>query len=234
MAGKHVVQPGESPSQIAASYGFEDWLTIYQHADNASLRQKRSQPNAIFPGDVVAIPKLEPKVYILATGKRHRIVKPRPKVKLNVTVKDGAGEALAGKKFELRSPDLAEPIEGTTTGDGHAQCNPPIDLVEAQFVVWDSDDKTGIRHVWDVELAGLFAPETEQGLRQRLNNLGYHAGEKSKESDVEPDDDDEANGARSDPLSLAIAAFQQDMGLDVTGIIDDDTRARLVAEHGGT
>jgi hypothetical protein len=228
MAGKHVVEPGESPSQIAARYGFEDWATIYQHADNADLREKRKDMGAIFPGDGVAIPKREPKVFTLPTGKRHRIVVKRPKSKLNVVVKDGEGEPLAGKVFELRAPSLPEPIAGTTTGDGHVTCNLPAALTQAQLVVWDSDDKKGMRYVWALSLGGLFAPETESGVRQRLNNLGYHAGQASN---AVADDGDEVP---ADPLGLAIAAFQEDNGLDVTGKIDDDTRSKLVEAHGGT
>jgi hypothetical protein len=267
MAGKHVVEPGESPSQIAARYGFEDWATIYQHADNADLREKRKDMGAIFPGDVVAIPKRERKVFTLPTGKRHRIVVNRPKSKLNVVVKDGKGEPLAGKAFELRAPSLPEPIAGTTTGDGHVTCNLPAALTQAQLVVWDSDDKKGMRYVWALALGGLLAPETESGVRQRLNNLGYHAGQASDaaadgddddgdddadptqagsdgdggdgdaSADSAPDGDDDSSdqaAVPADPLSLAIAAFQDDNGLDVTGRIDDNTRSKLVEAHGGT
>jgi Putative peptidoglycan binding domain len=244
MSGKHVVKTGESPAQIAASYGFEDWTTIYQHADNADLRQKRKDPGAIFPGDVVAIPTREPTVYTLATGKRHRIVVKRPKAKLNVVVKDHEGEPLAGKAFELRAPSLAAPIEGTTTADGHIESKVPLDLIQAQLVVWDSDDKNGMRYVWSLDLGGLFPPEAEGGARQRLNNLGYHAGQASDAvADGRDDDSDDGDGgddsddkaaALTDPLSLAIAAFQEDYELEVTGKIDDNTRAKLVEAHGGT
>jgi hypothetical protein len=227
MSRKHVVQVGQSGPQIAARFGFEDWKAIYQHADNAELREKRTDPNAIFPGDVVAIPPVEPKVFMLETGKRHRIVITRPHAKLNVVVKDRDAEPLAGKKFELRVPGRDEPIEGSTTGDGAVDCDLPMAAQEAQLVIWDAGDKTGPRYVWNLKLAGLFAPETDTGLRQRLSNLGYYAGE--------PDDDDEEDDDEAaDPLSLALAAFQEDMGLKVTGEIDDDTRSKLVEAHGGT
>ncbi len=236
MAGKHVVQPGESPSQIATKYRFEDWAAIYNHADNADLRQKRKHPSAIFPGDVVAIPEIAQRVFVLETGKRHRIVIPRPRSKLNIVVKDGEGEPLAGKTFELRAPSLDTPIEGSTTGDGRVECKIPVKLTAAQLVIWDAGDKTGIRNVWDLDLGALFAPETDEGVRQRLTNLGYHAGQ----GEDAATDATGANGAddgsppAADPLSLAVAAFQEDMGLEVTGVIDDDTRCKLIEAHGGT
>jgi hypothetical protein len=202
MAGKHVVEPGESPSQIAALYGFEEWATIYQHADNTDLREKRKDMGMLFPGDVVAILKRELRVFTLATGKRHRIVVKRPKSKLNVVVKDGEDEPLAGKAFELRASSLPEPIAGTTTGDGNVACNLPVDLTQAQLVVWDSDDKKGMRYVWVLALGGLFAPETESGVRQRLNNLGYHAGQASDAAADDDDRDDQAT-VPADPLVVS-------------------------------
>jgi hypothetical protein len=188
---------------------------------------------------VVAIPEIVQRVFVLETGKRHRIVIPRPRAKLNVVVKDGEGEPLASKTFELRAPSLDAPIEGSTTGDGRVECKIPVKLTAAQLVIWDAGDKTGIRYVWDLDLGALCAPETDQGVSQRLTNLGYHAGSETSSDDgaAAPDNGD-AHDDRSplaaDPLSLAVAAFQEDMGLEVTGVIDDDTRSKLVEAHGGT
>jgi hypothetical protein len=222
MAAKHVVRPGESPSGIAAKYGAESWAVIYQHAANAELREKRKDEHAVFPGDVVNIPKIEPKTFTLVTSKRHKLVVPRPKARLNVVVKDAEGQPLASKAFRLSGLGLDEPIKGTTTGDGRVDCKVPVDLQQAQLAVW-AGDKDGIRYVWNLDVSGLFGPETRQGVRQRLCNLGYHAGQA----------DDNA-AVPSDSLALAIAAFQEDMGLDVTGKMDNPTLAKLVDEHGGT
>ena len=185
---------------------------------------------------------------MLATGKRHKIVVPRPKSQLNVVVKDSAGEPLSGKAFQLSAPGLDEPIKGTTTEDGRVDCKVPVDLQQAQLVVWVSDED-GIRYVWNLDVSGLFGPETRGGVRQRLNNLGYHAGQAGDDSeggDQDNEDDSEGDGGKSDgedngeeavpsdSLGLAISAFQEDMGLDVTGKIDDQTLAKLVEQHGGT
>jgi hypothetical protein len=237
MATEHVVKPGESPSGIAARYGAESWSVIYQDAANAELRKMRKNEHAIFPGDVVNIPKIERKVFVLATGKRHKIVVPRPKSQLNVAVKDSAGDPLSGKAFQLSTPELDEPIKGTTTEDGRVDCKVPVDLQQAQLVVWDSD-KDGIRYVWNLDVSRLFGPETKGGVRQRLNNLGYHAGQEGDDSEGDAGEsdgkDDGEEAVPSDPLGLAIAAFQEDMGLEVTGKIDDETLSKLVEQHGGT
>jgi hypothetical protein len=254
MGRKHIVKQGQSPPQIAAYYGFEDWSAIYQHGDNVELRKNRPNPSLIFPGDAVVIPPFEPKVFQLETGKRHRIKIPRPHAKLSLVVKDHEGEPLSGKSFELYLADEDEPVEGSTTGDGGVECEIPLDCETAQLIVWAGDDKQGTRYVWDLALAGLAAPDTDEGVRQRLCNLGYYAGDgdsdstsddedgDDEESDAEEDGEagsdadeaDEADDVNLDPLSLAVASFQEDMGLPVTGEIDDDTRAKLIEAHGGT
>ena len=179
----------------------------------------------------------------LETGKKHRVVIPRPRAKLNVVLKDREGEPLAGKKFELRVAGRDEPIEGSTTGDGCVDCDLPVSAKEAQLVIWLEGDKTGTRYVWDLELGALFPPETDEGVRQRLNNLGYYAGEDCGDEDDSDEDEDtgdeddaseDEDGDVANPLSLAVAAFQEDLGLEVTGELDDDTRSKLVDAHGGT
>ena len=99
MPRKHVVKVGESAPQIAARFGFEDWKTIYRDAENAELRQKRKDPNTVFPGDEVAIPTIEQKVFKLETGKKHRVVIPRPRAKLKSKLRSSKkqpGAAAAG------------------------------------------------------------------------------------------------------------------------------------------
>ena len=73
MAGKtHIVKQGESVAGIAKKYGFSNWLTIYNHADNAELKQKRPNPNVLYPGDKVVIPEKTVKEESGATEQRHR------------------------------------------------------------------------------------------------------------------------------------------------------------------
>ena len=51
----YVVQQGDYLSRIALRFGFADWRAIYDHADNASFRKKRPNPNLIKPGDVISL-----------------------------------------------------------------------------------------------------------------------------------------------------------------------------------
>src|SRR5215471_13076712 len=106
MPKQHLVKKGESAPGIAAAYGFVDWQTIYGDGSNADLRQKRQDPNVIFPGDIVNIPDIVPKPFTIATSQSHKFTVTRPKAALSFMVQDGAGEPIASKPFELRSPVL--------------------------------------------------------------------------------------------------------------------------------
>src|SRR6185295_6654336 len=58
-AGRHhTVTQGESVESIAYAAGHL-WSTVWEHAENAKLRELRKSPHVLHPGDVVFIPPLE-------------------------------------------------------------------------------------------------------------------------------------------------------------------------------
>ena len=78
----HKVTPGESAEFVAWEHGHEDFKTVWNHDDNAKLRERRPDPNILMPGDKLAMPETKPRVYTLATGQRHRIVVNIPRKEL--------------------------------------------------------------------------------------------------------------------------------------------------------
>src|SRR5712691_11805783 len=68
---QHKVRGGECLASIAAQYGFSV-DTIWNLADNASLKDKRKDPNTLVPGDVVVIPDRREKVVSCATAQTHK------------------------------------------------------------------------------------------------------------------------------------------------------------------
>jgi hypothetical protein len=60
MSQMHTVKRGETLSSIASKYGLSRWEEIYHHPANADFRQKRRNPNLLFPGDVVFVPDSSP------------------------------------------------------------------------------------------------------------------------------------------------------------------------------
>jgi hypothetical protein len=52
----HEVKQGEHLFRIAYQYGFRNPFTIWNDPDNSDLRDLRSNPNVLFPGDQLATP----------------------------------------------------------------------------------------------------------------------------------------------------------------------------------
>ena len=61
MGKNHYVEQGEYLAQIARSYGFVDYNTIWDAPENQGLKDKRKNPNILFPGDKLFIPDKETK-----------------------------------------------------------------------------------------------------------------------------------------------------------------------------
>jgi len=70
----YTIQEGDCVSSIASKAGFL-WTTVWNHANNASLKQLRTDPNVLNPGDQIFIPDLTPKVLPKPTEQRHKFVK---------------------------------------------------------------------------------------------------------------------------------------------------------------
>ncbi|MFO0960013.1 MAG: LysM domain-containing protein [Isosphaeraceae bacterium] len=89
----YTVQRGDSLSTIAARHGFRDWRLIYNFEGNRLFRQRRPNPNLIFPGDVIAIPDT-------ATPTAHPAAVPGPPV----LITDGKCCSLARMDNECQHP----------------------------------------------------------------------------------------------------------------------------------
>ena len=73
MAGKiHAVKQGDYFAKIAKKYDFSDWRTIYHHAGNAELKQKRLDSNILHPGNKIVIPDKITKEDLGGTDRRGR------------------------------------------------------------------------------------------------------------------------------------------------------------------
>src|SRR4051812_18010485 len=71
MSSKHTVQSGDCISSIAAEHGFFP-DTIWDHPENAALKQTRKAPNVLASGDVVYTPDRRVQELERPTEKRHR------------------------------------------------------------------------------------------------------------------------------------------------------------------
>jgi hypothetical protein len=209
---KHIVVDGDCIQSIAAQYGFEDGSDIWNDPQNASLKQLRGDGNQLHPGDKVFIPKLKPKEFTLATGKRHRIVVPRPKRLIRLRFLDEDGEPMSGD-YVFKGGDLER--KGSLDGDGVLEQKIPADVTPAEVTIGELTRVVLIGHLnplSDTDDDGV------SGAQSRLVNLGYVTGD--------------IDGQLGPMTQAALREFQADHGLDVTGELDDDTVAKLADEHG--
>jgi N-acetylmuramoyl-L-alanine amidase len=216
MGRVHVVKPGECLSSISDAYGFTSYKTIYQDGGNAKLRQDRPNPNVLFPGDEVQIPELpKPETKSLPTGKQHRIVVKRPKVKLRLLIQDADGKTAAGKRYHIKVGDLDK--DGTIPSGGIIEEEvSPSEMTGTLLVYWMDDDDY-VPTELTLAIGHLDPCDTPAGYQARLTNLGYRTGP--------------FTGKPGRRTREALRAFQSDEGLKVTGEADDATLARLTEIH---
>jgi N-acetylmuramoyl-L-alanine amidase len=214
--GWHTVQQGETMIGLARAYGVFDWRTIWSHAQNASLRRQRANPQILGPGDRVFIPPPAPVEYEVAIDQKHTFrLKKRRESFVTFALKDEAGAALANHRYELTLGDTV--LSGTTGADGLVAHPAPPDVTEGTIKVWVDADDPDQTVSWPVRVGHLDPIDTVSGVQARLNNLGFSAGE--------------VNGLLGESTQEALQLFQRANGLEPTGAIDDATRDALQGAH---
>ncbi len=124
----HTVQQGEHLSSIAAKYGFADYLTIWNHANNANLKKRRLTPNVLYPEDRVFIPDRQQEWKSCNTDRRHRFLLRTPVLKLKLVVEDQFEKPVANARCLLLVEGESRQV--TTDADGQIEQRIPKD---AQF-----------------------------------------------------------------------------------------------------
>jgi N-acetylmuramoyl-L-alanine amidase len=209
---KYRVKQGDCLASIAAKFGFAAWKTIYDHPNNADLKNKRKNPNALFPGDELYIPPKEEKFEDGATGQSLSFTVKLPKTKLRLKLKDHEGKALSDKKYVLEVAGTS--VEAKTGSDGLIEQPIPAEAPTAALTIW-MDDKTPLPLT--VKLGHLDPADEVSGAQSRLRNLGFHAGETDGDSDEQ--------------FQAALRAFQKKNGLNESGALDDATKSKLEQLH---
>lgn len=200
---QHTVKQGECLSSIADQHG-RFWQQLWDHADNARLKDLRKDPNVLHPGDVVVIPDLALREEDCATTKKHRFRRKGVPAKLKIRV-------LRDDKPRAKLPYTLD-IDGALTraktdSDGFVIQDIPPGAKHARLTVGEGADAES----YDLNLGTLDPIDTDEGLLGRLECLGF---------DV------------SEGLAPALGAFQSREGLNPTGTADDQTRNRLKERFG--
>ncbi len=217
MARIHRVRPGECLSSIAKQYGFADWRTIYNHPENASFRQRRPNPNVIYPGDRIYIPDGEQREESCTTEQCHNFRCKAPRTLLRVVIQDEDGQPVAGKRYQLRIAGR-EPYQDITGDDGLIEHEIPADVEEGALTVWLDEEASSEGYTWSLKIGHLDPVDEITGIQARLNNLGFPCVD--------------VDGILDPRTKAAVKVFQEKYGLAVDGISGPQTQAKLQEVHG--
>jgi hypothetical protein len=213
----HVVRQGEYLTLLAYQRG-ADVDAVWQHEKNSELREARMSRDILAPGDIVWLPVVEEKLQSLATQSSNafRVDVPKNHIRL-VFAQDG----LPLKKEAYVITGLGdEPLDGETDDDGVVTFEAPLSTTQVRLTFIERN----LRH--DVRIGHLDPIESEEGVRQRLENLG-HAGWV-----IAPRPHDPIHEWTAERMDHAVRSFQRSADLAVTGTIDDALRAALLDAHG--
>jgi N-acetylmuramoyl-L-alanine amidase len=216
VTASHIVKAGEHLGSIARKFGYENFSVLWDHPNNAALKQLRKDPMQLAPGDEVFIPDRVRLVFNRTTAASHDFRVHMDTLTLNLRLLDFDGKPRKNANVLVRveAPETgaaSNASEQTLTTDGEGNLSVEV----APHVADGSIEIDGV--VFNLGIGGLDPVDTDSGAAQRLANLGY----------LVLDDDD------LDPtlLRLAIEDFQADNQLQVTGK-RADVQAKLLEVYG--
>ncbi|HEU0122686.1 MAG TPA: peptidoglycan-binding domain-containing protein [Bryobacteraceae bacterium] len=200
--------------KIAARHGFQDYRALYGHPANASLRQKRPNPNILYPGDVVVIPPKQVKEVVAATGKLHRFVMPGGRKTLRIRLLDATDTPIANEAAEL-AVNGGKGAARRTDGAGVLEIELPVEARSATITVRGRTLPLDLSYL---NPAAQAPDEGASGVQHRLRNLGYYGGPVTETFDRK--------------TRLALWLFQFDHDLKTDGRPSAETVRKLVEVHG--
>ncbi len=204
----YTVKQGDCINSIATKYGLFP-KKIWDHANNADLKKKRQDPNALLPGDKLFVPEKELQEVSCATGQRHRFRKKGVPAKLRLQLKSG-DKPRTNEKYTLKIDN--ELLSGTTDGEGRIEHPIPPNAKKGKLLVGDNQDE------YTFKLGHIDPVDEVSGVQERLNNLGFDCGK--------------ADGKLNDATKAALMAFQKQYKLEESGAMDKATIDKLKKVYG--
>lgn len=208
---KHTVKQGECIDSIAFDNGFF-WETLWKDSQNAELKQKRKDPNVLFPGDEVFIPDKREKNESGATEQKHRFKRKGVPSQISIVLKDEESKPRSGLDYVMEIDGKL--FQGKTDSAGRIRQPIPPNAQRGKITIGSGDQI----EEYPLQLGNL-DPITEiSGIQARLNNLGFPCGE--------------PNGILNDATQQSLRRFQAECKISETGEPDNTTREKLKQEHG--
>jgi hypothetical protein len=202
---KITIGGSDSVLSIAKAHGLF-WKTVWNHPNNAELKEKRKTPEVLMVGDELFVPELEAKKVSKPAEAKHTFKLKGEQAKFKIQLKE-LGEPRANEEYVLVLNDILK--SGKTDADGIIECDIPNDASEGEIQLRGGQEKIPIR------LGSLDPVDTPSGVRKRLKNLGF-----------------DSPGCAEDAMpEEALKNFQIKNKLKVTGKFDADTKAKLAELH---
>jgi hypothetical protein len=204
------VKQGDCISSIAYENGLF-WETVWNHADNSQLKQKRKDPNVLCPGDEVFVPDKEEKQESCPCEKKHRFQLKGVPARIRLVLVDRNGQPRSDLPYTLEIDGIL--FSEMTDSNGKIEYSIPPNAKNGVLRIGADDAETIMLNL------GYTDPVSEiSGIKERLTNLGFYCGEIDEQM--------------TPKLETALRAFQKKHGLNVTGKLDEITRKKLEDLHG--
>jgi N-acetylmuramoyl-L-alanine amidase len=212
---RYVVKQGDYLAKIAREHGFTDFLALWNAGENAGLRQKRKDPNVLFPGDVVVIPDAGPRKETGSTEQRHRFQTRGSRLELRLLLEDPFREPVRRAACELAIDSASQRLRTDAEGRVGTELVPTAQA--GTLVLRDTDSALEDAPI-QLQIGHLDPIDTFSGQVGRLRNMGYLFAA--------------ADDAKAPAFRSAVEEFQCDEGLVVDGVCGPQTQARLEKVHG--
>lgn len=206
MAKNHTVQQGECVSSIAFENGFFV-ETIWNHPNNASLKQQRKDPNTLCAGDVLFIPDKREKVVDKPTESVHRFELKNTPALLSLQMFD-EDEYRSNQSYEIEIDGVVR--TGTTDSEGVLRESILPNAKRAKLIIGPDLAE------FDLQFGQIEPPTEMRGIQARLNNLGFECT---------------ISGQLDAETKRALSRFQRACEIEETGEIDSATRQKLDDLH---
>jgi hypothetical protein len=201
------IEEGNSLSKLGEEHGFA-CDTLWNHEQNAALREARTHPNVLLPGDVGHIPDRQPKSVPAVTGKRHCFRRRSIPARFRLQLFRGT-KPMAGAEYALEADGVR--YSGQTDAEGVIDVW--ISPGAANGVLTIGSGASAISR--KLAFSHLHPVAVPTGLSQRLHNLGYLP----------------SDAASAEEMTFALRAFQGDAELTSSGEADAATVAKLEEIH---
>lgn len=206
-----MVKLGECTLTIAYKYGFHP-DTIWMDKNNDELRQKRKDPYVLqHDVDSVYIPEKRQRYETGISEKRNVYRRNGLQKTLKIYFFDAFDKPHKSTVYKLDIDGVI--VEGETDANGLLEHRILSNVTRGSLVLYFESGEVK----YDLNLGHLPPIDSLKGVQARLNNAGLYHGE--------------INGVDNDETKLALKLFQAQRELDITGIADQQTIAKLNELH---